>query len=148
MKKVMDIVESLKASGKISYSENFKECFWDYSIAIGDLGTVVSLLSGKILTPHLQKTGYVLIHFDKRGWLLHRLVAKHHVHNPYNKEEVNHLDFDKTNCAASNLVWVNKAENTEHARAAGRYHRPAPGTVWRVVNGKRVTLTIDEASLA
>lgn len=53
--------------------------------------------------------------------LIHRLVAQTYIPNPDNKPEVNHKDGDKTNNSLSNLEWVSKPENAQHALKAGRY---------------------------
>lgn len=58
----------------------------------------------------------------------HRLAAKAFIPNPYNKEEVNHIDGNTINnyCGCkennymdSNLEWVTKKENSEHASRTG-----------------------------
>lgn len=52
---------------------------------------------------------------------VHLLVAKAWVPNPYNKPEVNHLDFDRENPWAYNLEWVTHRENIAYSRKANRY---------------------------
>ena len=45
---------------------------------------------------------------------IHRLVAQFWLKEIENKEEVNHIDGDKTNNNVNNLEWVTKKENADH----------------------------------
>jgi hypothetical protein len=47
---------------------------------------------------------------------IHRLLAKHFIPNPENKAEVNHIDGNKKNYSVTNLEWVTRLENMQHAR--------------------------------
>lgn len=47
---------------------------------------------------------------------VHRLVAILFIDNPFNFEEVNHIDGDKTNNDIANLEWVSHKRNMEHAK--------------------------------
>ncbi len=51
----------------------------------------------------------------KHNASVHRLVAEAFISNPGRLPEVNHMDFDKTNNAVTNLEWVTQAENRAHA---------------------------------
>lgn len=54
-----------------------------------------------------------------RSIQVHILVAIAFIPNPNGKKEVNHLDFDRKNPAASNLEWVTHAENIAYSSSAG-----------------------------
>ena len=55
-----------------------------------------------------MKTGYLAIVLrdkEQKKHLLkiHRLIAKNFIPNPNNYTQVNHIDWDKANCAIENL---------------------------------------------
>lgn len=83
-----------------------------------------------ILSTVLSKSGYKFI------WLateqkpdvnaqVHRLVASAFCTNddPEHKVEVNHIDGNKSNNYASNLEWVTRTENVQHALRTGLKHK-------------------------
>lgn len=79
-----------------------------------------------IMTPHLDKNGYLIVHFRKGeagekslSFRVARAVALAFIPNPDNKPEVNHKDGDKTNNKVTNLEWVTAKENHHHARNTG-----------------------------
>ena len=51
--------------------------------------------------------------------LVHRLVALHFLPNPYGHPFVNHIDGNKTHNAVSNLEWVSREGNAQHALETG-----------------------------
>ncbi|MDA1658813.1 HNH endonuclease [Bacillus cereus group sp. TH153LC] len=50
---------------------------------------------------------------------VHRAVAETFLENPHNKPEVNHIDGNPKNNHLSNLEWVTKTENINHAFDTG-----------------------------
>lgn len=77
----------------------------------------------KILSHFVRSDGYVTTTLSKNGQLrtfgIHRLVASAFVSNPEGKPQVNHIDGDKANNAASNLEWVTRLENIRHSWETG-----------------------------
>ena len=78
---------------------------------------------GRVLKPWFDKKGYQHIELCDKGRTrtvtVHRVVAEAFLPNPDNKPQINHIDCDKTNNAASNLEWCNNSENQLHAYAHG-----------------------------
>ena len=62
--------------------------------------------------------GYLNASVMGRTRAVHTLVATAFI-GPANGKQVNHIDCDKENNAASNLEWVTPKENTRHAQANG-----------------------------
>ena len=96
--------------------------FEDY--LIGDNGEVYSKKSNSLLKPRHTKDGYVYYRLCKPGGIqkdfrVHRLVALAYVENPNNLETVNHIDGDKTNNHYSNLEWMNRSDQLQHAYDLG-----------------------------
>lgn len=69
----------------------------------------------KILKPGKNKIGYMIVVLSKdrkkKNYYLHRLVAEAFLNNPYNLQEINHLDEDKTNNNVNNLEWSTHIHN-------------------------------------
>lgn len=82
---------------------------------------------GQILATKINDRGYVEVKLSKDGYgvykKVHRLVSEAFIENPLNKEEVNHIDCDKTNNNVTNLEWVTHSENQVHAHREGLYKR-------------------------
>jgi hypothetical protein len=133
-----------KLDCELDDSFEHKPCYFDPKYLIREDGQVYSLYKNKYLVPYKSRTGYWLHYLkyneETKGFLIHRLVAKHFVPNIYEKPEVNHINCDKSNNHHVNLVWVNKQENTEHAIRHGcygkRFKNIPDGMAYRKVNGK------------
>ena len=81
-------------------------------------GKWISYRKGCVLIPFYSRK-YKCVKLCKGGLeksvFVHRLVAMTFVPNPDNKPEVNHIDGDTTNNVFTNLEWVTKKENMQHA---------------------------------
>lgn len=93
---------------------------------ISNQGRIFSLLSNKILSQGLSKTGYATLSTKIGGrsgkyycFKIHRLVANAFLPNPDNKPFVNHINGVKTNNHVDNLEWVTNQENIQHAYDTG-----------------------------
>ena len=84
----------------------------------------IAVKRGKVLKPRRDKDGYLFVTICTGGVAVgvkvHRVVAAHFL-PPSDLPEVNHLDFDKANNAATNLEWTSRKGNHEHASAGGRF---------------------------
>lgn len=92
--------------------------------------------------PRISNRGYVLVD-DK---LVHRLVAKAWLPNPYLMETIDHIDADKTNNNISNLQWLSRKDNTRKAiyvekKRIGKAPRPV------TINGIKY-ISMNEAARA
>ena len=84
----------------------------------------IAVKKGKVMKPRLDGSGYQFVSLSARGFVVHakvhRLVAQHFL-PPSDLPEVNHKDFAKTNNAVTNLEWVSRKGNQEHASTGGRF---------------------------
>ena len=97
----------------------FEEVFRDIpeheNYAISNKGRVWSKKRDKFLTLSVNSSNYKKVVLDGKNYYVHKLVAKVFCSNPDELEEVNHIDGDTTNNVFTNLEWVTKKENMQHA---------------------------------
>jgi hypothetical protein len=91
-------------------------------------GKVKSLTTGKLMKTFLNPDGYEMVNITFRNGRricrgVHRMVVESFFPYLNNSElyEVNHMDGNKLNNNLSNLEWVTRSENLEHARVTGLY---------------------------
>lgn len=86
---------------------------------VSSLGNVKTVKGNfkKVIYDNKNSYGYVELWKNNKGkkFRIHRLVAETFIPNYANKEQVNHIDGDKTNNCVSNLEWVTPKENIRHA---------------------------------
>lgn len=90
---------------------------------IGKDGTVFSLLAGKPQQPSQNPNGYLKVGLSTGAGheqhLVHILVARHYLPNPYRHPLVNHKDGVKQHCHMDNLEWTTHEGNVQHALQHG-----------------------------
>lgn len=103
--------------------EEWRQTTRNRNYVVSDTGRVRRIGSDKDHSVRNDRRGYLIIDLYADGKCsterVHTLVAEAFVPNPDNKPEVNHEDGNKHNNRASNLTWVTKKENCEHAWRTG-----------------------------
>lgn len=94
----------------------------------------------KILKSWINRQGYLIVDLCKNSkrkhFPVHRLVAQAFIPNPENKPEPNHEDGNKFNNHVSNLKWVTRAENVQHALDEGLNHQGENSCKAKLTNGQ------------
>ena len=88
-------------------------------------GVIRRAATGRVITPRLNEDGYWVVTlgptWKRTQRYVHRLVGEVWVPNPHNYQDVDHIDFDRTNCKADNLQWIDHKENIHRSHAVGHY---------------------------
>jgi len=113
-------------------------------------GRVYSKTKNKFMKSTLdKKKGYYIVSLYKnkkyKSFRIHRLVALHYLERVEGKDEVDHIDRDKTNNHVSNLRWCNHSENNinkgvHHNNKLGIKHIIKIGNIYKLQinrNGNR-----------
>jgi hypothetical protein len=87
-------------------------------------GFILNLASNIPLQPSVNPNGYLKVGLacgdgTHEQYLLHVLVAKHFIPNPYDHPTVNHKNGIKSQCYKENLEWASHAEQVDHALRTG-----------------------------
>lgn len=94
---------------------------YDGDYFISNLGRILSKKgkSDRLLKLSKDKNGYLVTclcaNSITQNVKAHRLVALYFLEKPPNKNDVNHIDGNKTNNSSNNLEWVTHMENVQHA---------------------------------
>lgn len=93
-------------------AEEWKEIKYSDGYMVSNMGRFKNR-KGKLVNPKNDGQGYLRINVGygirKR---VHQFVAEAFIPNPYNKDQINHKNNDKTDNRASNLEWVTSRENS------------------------------------
>jgi hypothetical protein len=115
--------------------------------AASDCGKVFSYKRGIYLKPGANGRGYLQVMLSKDGEVknkkIHRLVAETFLEADDEKNEVDHIDGDRTNNNLSNLRWVTSSENHQNVKTAKGYYWNKQFNRWQAyirVNYKHIHL--------
>jgi hypothetical protein len=96
----------------------------DNEFVVSSLGEVYK--DGEKLRQNENHDGYLVVYVgNNRSMGVHRLVAMAFIpnSNPAEKNEVNHIDFNRKNNEHTNLEWLSHGENVRYSHKNGRYKR-------------------------
>ena len=100
---------------------------------VSEDGQLRNVKTGTVYKQHINKEGYNQVCISlggrdkKKVFKIHKAVAETFICNLENKSDVNHKDGNKQNNTLSNLEWMTKKENMEHASQNGLL-KPLCGT--------------------
>lgn len=82
-------------------------------------------VKGRKMTIRKNDDGYSIVKLSKndnsRYYTIHRLVALAFLPNPQGLDEVNHIDYDRTNNNICNLEWISHGDNVRYSIKGGRH---------------------------
>lgn len=91
--------------------------------SIREDGVIISHRENSPIEPTKNPNGYYKYCFTLNGKreqkLIHQVVAKHFLANPYDHKQVNHKDGNKANNSVQNLEWISSEDNIQHSLQTG-----------------------------
>ena len=101
--------------------EVFKPIIGHPNYLVSNYGRVYTEYKHNILTPRIDKDGYLRVTIDGISKGIHRFVALTFFvpSTPHYGDQVNHIDGNKRNNHISNLEWCTCKENIHHAIKTG-----------------------------
>ncbi|KAI5504230.1 HNH endonuclease family [Trichomonas vaginalis G3] len=73
--------------------------------------------TGKIVSEHITKKGYVKLSLNGSEKAKHRLIAEQWIPNPDNLPQIDHQNQIKTDNRVENLRWVNNRTNAQNRKS-------------------------------
>lgn len=87
---------------------------------VSNTGRVRNKKTERILSQSLNRpNGYLRVGIDGKHYYVHRLVADSFYDGDHTNMDVNHRDGNRTNNELSNLEWVTRKYNIDHAYRYG-----------------------------
>jgi len=78
-------------------------------------GKVWSKASKRYLKAREHTAGYLIVNLNKDGkgknHYIHRLLGEYFIQNPYNYNQIDHIDRNRKNNKLNNLRWVSASQN-------------------------------------
>lgn len=107
-----------------NFIKNCPIAFYENRYIVYENGKILNLANNTFLNPIKNPNGYYKVGLaDGNGshkqMFIHRLVANHFIPNPYNFNQINHKDGDKSNNHVTNLEWCSSEQNIKHAFKTG-----------------------------
>ena len=90
---------------------------------VSSLGRLKSLPNSRhkierFIEGNINHKGYLMVRLSLNGfskmYSKHRLIAQTFILNPYNYDQINHIDENKLNNAVNNLEWCSNKQNCNH----------------------------------
>lgn len=105
----------------------------------------------RILKPHDNKKGYLIVKLNKKSCKVHRLVAEAFIPNPNNLPQVNHKDENKENNRASNLEFCTNKYNARYSHSKPVLQYDLEGNFikeWSCIKEAHETLNISDSKIS
>lgn len=88
---------------------------------VSNTGKVKNIKRNRIKYIAVDGRGYCSVIISKKGYTVHRLVARAFLPNYSDELVVNHIDGNKSNNHLSNLECVTQSQNIQHSYAINKY---------------------------
>lgn len=119
--------------------------FGDLRYSVSNTGLIINTRTNRVLKLNDIGGGYLQVTLfspsERKGFLVHLLVARAFKKNHKNLPQVNHKDRDTGNNNSRNLEWVTASQNIKHSYERKRGCGSYPGRLHKKLDDTQV-LTI------